>query len=74
MHGAALKQTQTENQVSILLKIILYDSDFDNVDRSFLFGTQKNVEYLEEANIYADGTFYIASELFEHKALTDNDI
>ena len=43
----------------------MYDSGAEDPDRFFMFGTDKNVKCLEEANIYADGTFDIAPELFQ---------
>jgi len=43
---------------------LLHDSGVNDEDRFFMFGTEANVSNLEMSEIYADGTFSIAPNLF----------
>lgn len=43
---------------------LLHDSGVDDEDRFFMFGTVANVRSFEMAQLYADGTFSIAPDLF----------
>ena len=44
---------------------LLFDSGEDDVDRFFIFGTERNLDLLEtKTNWFADGTFKVAPNLF----------
>ena len=43
---------------------LMHDSGIDDEERFFIFGSEKNIKHLEDAHVFADGTFDIAPLLF----------
>jgi len=62
-HGISRKRAEDGTEMDGET-FLLHDSGVEDEDRFFMFGTEANIKNFEIAELYADGTFSIASDLF----------